>query len=203
MCISSVIVYWALSSTKPRPTLNTVPECIMRTKMKNRSCSSAKVLVMLHVAAVSENIHFLQNSTSSNKNVTRSDNWQYERILFLKQINCPFTCICILDQDPQCIRIYSFHLHLILLGLPHITGKHGSKVVWHGWEDQSVRRQSVRRQSEWIDSCNGGMQNFDLGRWQRKDTAWKWWQHYHPVIMSKEKKHLKPHHTSVIQMRCY
>lgn len=52
------------------------------------------------------------------------------------------TCVCILHKDPQCIRVYSFHLHLILLGLSYIIGEHGCKVVWHRWEDQSVRGES-------------------------------------------------------------
>lgn len=75
---------------------------------------------------------------------------------------CLCTCVCILHQDPQCIRVYSFHLHLFLLGLPHITGEHGREVVWHGREDQSVRGESVRHQSERMDDCDGGTEYFDL-----------------------------------------
>lgn len=68
---------------------------------------------------------------------------------------CVCTCVCILHQYPQRVRVDSLHLHLVLLGLPHITGEHGRKVVWHGWENQSVRGESVSHQSERTDSCNG------------------------------------------------
>lgn len=53
------------------------------------------------------------------------------------------TCVCILHQDPQCVRVYSLHLHLILLGFSNIAGEHGSKVVRHGREDESVRTEIV------------------------------------------------------------
>lgn len=57
------------------------------------------------------------------------------------------TCVCILHQDPQCIRVYTFHLHLLLLGLPHVAGEHGRKVVRHGRENQSVRGERLCQSS--------------------------------------------------------
>lgn len=67
------------------------------------------------------------------------------------------TCVCILHQHPQCIRVNSFHLDLVLLCLSNVTGEHGRKVVRHGREDQSVwtKRVSDIVHREWTAAEEG------------------------------------------------
>lgn len=41
-----------------------------------------------------------------------------------------------MNQGSEGLRIHSLHLDLLLLGLPHVAGEHGGKVVRHGTQNQ-------------------------------------------------------------------
>lgn len=63
-----------------------------------------------------------------------------------------FTRVGVLHQDPQGVWIYPLHLHFVLLGLPHVAGEHGRKVVGHRREDQPEwARDHVSYHSERMD----------------------------------------------------
>lgn len=62
------------------------------------------------------------------------------------------TRVGVLHQDPQGVGVHALHLHLVLLGLPHVAGEHRRKVVGHGREDQPAwAREHVSHHSERMD----------------------------------------------------
>lgn len=59
------------------------------------------------------------------------------------------TCICILNQSPQCLWLHTFHLDFFLSCFPYIISEHCCKVVRNRGENQSeYDTQHKRRETE-------------------------------------------------------